>query len=111
MLPANENEVLFGNLKDVWLPRCRHYWDAADTCPKQAICISGGNGAVEMFLRVKRMTAAGAGLLRKAIPARGWRRYAVGGVVITMAAFGTVTAVTAGARAGGARTVRADGFR
>lgn len=48
-----------------------------------------------MFLRVKRMTAAGARLLWKAIPARGWRRYAAGGVVITMAAFGTVTAVTA----------------
>jgi pimeloyl-ACP methyl ester carboxylesterase len=39
--------------------------------------------------------AAGAGLLRNAVPARGWRRYAAAGVVITMAAFGTVPAVTA----------------
>jgi pimeloyl-ACP methyl ester carboxylesterase len=49
-----------------------------------------------MFLKAKRMTAAGAGLLRKAIPARGLRRYAVGGVAITVAALGTVAAVTAG---------------
>jgi pimeloyl-ACP methyl ester carboxylesterase len=48
-----------------------------------------------MSLRVKRMTAAVAGLLRKAIPARGWRRYATGGIVVALAAFGTVTAVTA----------------
>lgn len=48
-----------------------------------------------MSLRVKRMAAAGAGLLRKAIPARGWRRYATGGIVVALAAFGTVTAVTA----------------
>lgn len=48
-----------------------------------------------MSLRVKRIAAAGAGLLRKAIPARGWRRYASGGVVVAVAAFGTVTAVTA----------------
>ena len=48
-----------------------------------------------MFLRVKRVTAAGAGLLRKAIPARGWRRYATGGIVVALAAAGTVTAVTA----------------
>jgi pimeloyl-ACP methyl ester carboxylesterase len=48
-----------------------------------------------MSLRVKRMAAAGAGLLRKAIPARGWRRYATGGIVVALAAFGTVTTVTA----------------
>lgn len=48
-----------------------------------------------MFLKAKRMTAAGAGLLRKAIPARGWRRYAAGGVVVSMAAFGAIAAVTA----------------
>jgi pimeloyl-ACP methyl ester carboxylesterase len=48
-----------------------------------------------MSLRVKRIAAAGAGLLRKAIPARGWRRYATGGMVVALAAFGTVTAVTA----------------
>jgi pimeloyl-ACP methyl ester carboxylesterase len=48
-----------------------------------------------MSLRVKRMAAAGAGLLRKAIPARGWRRYVTGGIVVALAAFGTVTAVTA----------------
>jgi pimeloyl-ACP methyl ester carboxylesterase len=47
-----------------------------------------------MSLTVKRMTAAGAGLLRKAIPARGWRRYATGGIVVALAAFGTVTAAT-----------------
>src|ERR1700721_184562 len=61
----------------------------------QAIGNSGGNGAVEMSLTVKRMAAAGAGLLRKAIPARGWRRYATGGIVVALAASGTVTAVTA----------------
>jgi pimeloyl-ACP methyl ester carboxylesterase len=48
-----------------------------------------------MFLRVKRMAAAGAELLRKSIPARGWRRYAAGGVVVALAAFGTVTALPA----------------
>jgi pimeloyl-ACP methyl ester carboxylesterase len=48
-----------------------------------------------MSLRVKRTAAAGAGLLRKAIPARGWRRYAIGGIVVAFAAFGTVTTVTA----------------
>lgn len=48
-----------------------------------------------MSLTVKRMAAAGAGLLRKAIPARGWRRYATGGLVVAFAAFGTVATVTA----------------
>jgi pimeloyl-ACP methyl ester carboxylesterase len=47
-----------------------------------------------MSLRVKRMAAAAAGLLRKVIPARGWRRYVTGGIVVALAAFGTVTAVT-----------------
>jgi pimeloyl-ACP methyl ester carboxylesterase len=41
---------------------------------------------------VKRTTRAGAGLLRKAIPARRWRRYAAGSAVLALAAFGTVTA-------------------
>lgn len=48
-----------------------------------------------MSLTVKRMAAAGAGLLRKAVPARGWRRTATVGLVVAFAAFGTVTAVTA----------------
>jgi len=48
-----------------------------------------------MSLRVKRTAAAGAGLLRKAIPARGWRRYAAGGAVVALVAAGAVTAVTA----------------
>src|SRR5258707_7923134 len=48
-----------------------------------------------MSLRAKRMAAAGAGLLRKAIPARGWRRYAVGTIVVALAATGTVTATGA----------------
>ena len=48
-----------------------------------------------MSLRVKRMAAAGAGLLRKAIPARGWRRYAVGTIVVALVAAGTVTATGA----------------
>ena len=48
-----------------------------------------------MFLRVKRKAAAGAGLPRKVIPARGWRLYATGGIAVALAAFGTVTAVTA----------------
>jgi pimeloyl-ACP methyl ester carboxylesterase len=46
-----------------------------------------------MSLGVKRSAASVARLLRKAIPARGWRRYATGGLVVTMAGFGTVTAV------------------
>jgi pimeloyl-ACP methyl ester carboxylesterase len=46
-----------------------------------------------MSLRVKRMAAAG--LLRKAIPARGWQRYATGGVVVALAAAGAVAAGTA----------------
>jgi pimeloyl-ACP methyl ester carboxylesterase len=48
-----------------------------------------------MSLRVKRMAAAGVGLLRKAIPERGWRRYAVGTIVVALAATGTVTATGA----------------
>lgn len=48
-----------------------------------------------MSLRVEQMAGAGARLLRKAIPARGWRRYAIGSVVVALAASGTVTAVTA----------------
>src|SRR5712691_7886677 len=56
---------------------------------------SGGNGAVEMALTVKRMAVAGAGLLGKAIPVRGGRRYATVGFVVALAASGTVTAVTA----------------
>jgi pimeloyl-ACP methyl ester carboxylesterase len=45
-----------------------------------------------MSLRLRRMAAAGAGLLRKAIPARGWRRYAAGAAVVVLAATGTITA-------------------
>jgi pimeloyl-ACP methyl ester carboxylesterase len=41
---------------------------------------------------VERMAATGARLLRKAIPARGWRRYAAGTIVVALAATGTVTA-------------------
>jgi len=48
-----------------------------------------------MSLRVKRVVAAGAGLLRKANPARGWRRYATGGIVVALAAWGTVAALPA----------------
>jgi pimeloyl-ACP methyl ester carboxylesterase len=48
-----------------------------------------------MSLTVKRMAAAGAGLLGKVIPARGWRRYATAGFVVALAASGTATAVTA----------------
>lgn len=48
-----------------------------------------------MSLRVKRMTAAGAGLLRKAVPVRGWHRYAIGGIVVALAACGTASAGTA----------------
>jgi pimeloyl-ACP methyl ester carboxylesterase len=48
-----------------------------------------------MSLREKRMAAGGASLLQKAIPARGWRRYAAGGVVLALAAFGTVSALPA----------------
>jgi hypothetical protein len=59
----------------------------------QAICTSGGKGTAEMSLRVKRMAAAG--LLRKAIPARGWQRFATGGVVVALAAAGAVAAGTA----------------
>jgi pimeloyl-ACP methyl ester carboxylesterase len=48
-----------------------------------------------MSLRVKRTAAAVPGLLRKAIPTRGWRRYTAGGIVVALAAAGTLTAVTA----------------
>ena len=48
-----------------------------------------------MSLTVKRMAVAGAGLLGKAIPVRGWRRYATVGFVVALAASGAVTAVTA----------------
>jgi pimeloyl-ACP methyl ester carboxylesterase len=60
-----------------------------------------------MSLRVERMAAAGTGLLRKAIPARGWRRYAVGTIVVALAATGTVTATGAlPAQAAHMRTVQ-----
>jgi pimeloyl-ACP methyl ester carboxylesterase len=48
-----------------------------------------------MSLAVKQMTRAVVGLTRKAIPARGWRRFAVGGTVLALTAFGTVTALPA----------------
>jgi pimeloyl-ACP methyl ester carboxylesterase len=49
-----------------------------------------------MSLRMKRMTAAGAaGLVRMAVPARGWHRYTAGAVVLALAAFGIVTALPA----------------
>jgi pimeloyl-ACP methyl ester carboxylesterase len=43
----------------------------------------------------KRSAAAVARLLRKAIPARGWRRYAIGGLVVTFGVSGAVAAVDA----------------
>jgi pimeloyl-ACP methyl ester carboxylesterase len=46
-----------------------------------------------MSLGVKRSAAAAARLVRKAIPARGWRRYATGGLVVALGGFGTVAAV------------------
>jgi pimeloyl-ACP methyl ester carboxylesterase len=49
----------------------------------------------ERVSMIERMAAAGAGLLRKAIPARGSRRYAVGAIVLALAATGTVTAIGA----------------
>src|SRR5271165_2666100 len=62
---------------------------------------------MRMSLRVKRMAAAGAGLLRKAIPTRVWRRYAVGTIVVALAATGTVTAIGAQpAQAAHVRTVQ-----
>ncbi len=48
-----------------------------------------------MKFGVKRSAAAVARPLRKGIPARGWRRYAVGGLVVVSGAFGTVAAVSA----------------
>lgn len=44
---------------------------------------------------VKQSAAAVGRLLRKAMPGRGWRRYATGGLVVTMGVFGTVAAVSA----------------
>ena len=52
-----------------------------------------------MFLRAKRITAAGAGLAQKAVPARRWRLYAASGAVVALAAAGSVTAVTQPAQA------------
>ena len=43
----------------------------------------------------KRSAAAVARLLRKAIPARGWRRYAIGGLVVAFGVSGAVAAVDA----------------
>lgn len=61
-----------------------------------------------MSLRVGRMAAAGTGLLRKAIPARGWRRYAAGAIVVALAASGTVAATGAlPAQAAHVRTAQA----
>ncbi len=60
-----------------------------------------------MSLKSKRIAVAGAGLLRKAIPARGWRRYAAGTIVVALAAAGTVTATGAlPAQAAHVRTVQ-----
>jgi pimeloyl-ACP methyl ester carboxylesterase len=54
------------------------------------------------------MASAGIRLLRNAIPARGWRRYAVGTIVVALAASGTVTATGAlPARAAHVQTVQA----
>lgn len=44
---------------------------------------------------VKRSAAAAGRLLRKANPARGWRRYAIGGLVVALGVSGTVAAVSA----------------
>jgi pimeloyl-ACP methyl ester carboxylesterase len=44
---------------------------------------------------VKRSAVAVARLLRKAIPGRGWRRYAIGGLVIALGASGAFAAVDA----------------
>jgi pimeloyl-ACP methyl ester carboxylesterase len=44
---------------------------------------------------VKRSAAAVARLLRKANPARGWRRYAIGGLVVALGVSGAVAAVDA----------------
>jgi pimeloyl-ACP methyl ester carboxylesterase len=46
-----------------------------------------------MSLEVKRGAGAVARLSRRAIPARGWRRYVTGGVVVALGAFGAVTAI------------------
>ena len=44
---------------------------------------------------VKRSAAAVARLLRKAIPGRGWRRYAIGGLVVALGVSGAFAAVDA----------------
>src|ERR1035438_8258028 len=61
--------------------------------PRQAAVSPARTGGIGMSLGVKRSVAAVTRLLRKAIPARGWRRYATGGLVVSLAGFGTVTAV------------------
>jgi pimeloyl-ACP methyl ester carboxylesterase len=48
-----------------------------------------------MSLESKPSLADVARILRKAIPARGWRRYAISGFAAVLAIFGTVAAVTA----------------
>jgi pimeloyl-ACP methyl ester carboxylesterase len=48
-----------------------------------------------MSLGAKRGAAAVARMLRKAIPARVWQRYAGGGLVVVLGVFGTVAAVSA----------------
>ena len=44
---------------------------------------------------IKRSAAAVAWLLRKAVPGRGWRRYAIGGLVVALGVSGAVAAVAA----------------
>jgi pimeloyl-ACP methyl ester carboxylesterase len=61
-----------------------------------------------MFKRCLRGGAVAIGSAMKAIPGRGWRRYAVGTMVVALAATGTVVGVTAqAAHAQSAHTVSA----
>jgi pimeloyl-ACP methyl ester carboxylesterase len=59
-----------------------------------------------MSLGVRRSVAAAGRPLRKAIPARGWRRYVTGGVVLALGVFGTVEAVATPAHAVHAATTQ-----
>src|ERR1700685_1504850 len=52
-------------------------------------------GGIGMSHAGKRSAAAVARLLHKANPARGWRRYAIGGLVVALGVSGAVAAIDA----------------
>ena len=73
----------------------RAYWVVRWTLVRTQARITARIGGIGMSHAGKRSAAAIAGLLRKANPARGWRRYAIGGLVVAFGVSGAVAAVDA----------------